>query len=370
MLSPADRKRLVPLLESLIPAIEDLTRGGLSTASEGTRQHLAASFQEASRLKLLRLGSALRVANQELGRFTSDDPTFSSKRLLLFLSHAWILAQGLLRALDRGDEAEWEVLTGAPSRRPLEWVEVVSLGVVKKVVPGAFCAFEFRLRVLESSDPALALGARTTWSCVFPLPPSRLAPETYLHTEQKQKFRPRVFLPGKRVRIEGASLSADQRGGPPRILLEPTSEVHEGAEFSDWETIASWDPRAALAEVRAHAPGPLDLEVEPTHELVLREWSLGDLEEREGRPVFPLESEGVECEVRCAPGEVDAHLIAELKKLGRAKKRPPLYTLAHYARCGIVLTPLAVLEKEGPRVLNISQDRAGAAELVRRLNLF
>lgn len=370
MLSRADQKRLVPLLESLIPAIEDLSRGGLSTASEGTRQHLAASFKEASRLKLLRLGSALRVANQELGRFTSDDPNFSSKRLLLFLSHAWILAQGMLRALTAGDEAAWEVLTGTSSRRPLEWVEVVSLGVVKKVVPGAFCAFEFRLRVLASSDEALQPGSRLTWSCVFPLPPSRLSPETYLHTEQKQKFRPRVLLPGKRVRIQDASLSADQRGGPARVLLDPQSTVHEGQPYEDWEAFATWDPAAALAEVRAHQPGPLDLEVEPTHELVLRDWSLGDPEERDGRTVFPLEAAGVECEVRCAPDDVDAHLIAELKKLARARRRPPLYTLAHYARCGIVLTPLSVFESEGPRVLNISQDRAGAAELVRRLNLF
>ena len=372
MLKAADERKLRPLLADLIRAVEGLALSGLTAASDATRQQLGASFQEASRLRLLRLGSALRVANEELGRFTAEEQDFSPKRLLLFLSHAWSLAHGLLRALDAGDQAAWERLAGTPSRRPLAWVEAVALGTVKKVVPGAFCAFEFRLRVVAASDQEAAPpGAALTWSCVFPLPKGVQAAETFLHTELPQKFRPRLLLDKKVVRFEDVALADDGRGGPGRILLGPDSRAHAGEAFEGWARFVRWDPAAALADLAAHQPTPLDLEVEPTHEVVLPEWRLTEAEPRDGRVTFELEAQGVTCEVGCPPGAEGEHLAGELRGLAEAPARPPLFALAHYARCRVVLRPLSLLEPAGPRELNLAPDAAkGAAELLRKLRPF
>ena len=98
-LSSADRKKLETMLDQLGKAVEDLLLTGLTTASETTRQTLQVAFQEASRLKLLRLGSTLRVANEELGRFTRNDADFSGRRFSFFLNRAWMLGKGLAHAL-------------------------------------------------------------------------------------------------------------------------------------------------------------------------------------------------------------------------------------------------------------------------------
>src|SRR5438128_9404241 len=104
-LPPAERKKLASLLDELGRAVEDLLLTGLTTASEATRQTLGVAFQEASRLRLLRLGSTLRGANDELGRFTRNEPEFSRKRLGFFLNRAWLLGKGIGRALKDDDDA-------------------------------------------------------------------------------------------------------------------------------------------------------------------------------------------------------------------------------------------------------------------------
>lgn len=94
MLNATDRSKLASLLDKLAGAVEELLLTGLTTASQSTRQTLDVSFREASRLRLLRLSSTLRVANEELGRFTRNESEFSSKRLSFFLNRAWLLARG------------------------------------------------------------------------------------------------------------------------------------------------------------------------------------------------------------------------------------------------------------------------------------
>src|ERR1700735_5377128 len=94
-----DRKKLTPLLEDLTTAIEDLLLTGLTTASEATRNTLNVSFQESSRLGLLRLGGTLRVACEELSRYTRNNAEFSSKRFSFFLNRAWLLSRGLSMAV-------------------------------------------------------------------------------------------------------------------------------------------------------------------------------------------------------------------------------------------------------------------------------
>src|SRR5213592_2221603 len=109
-LADADRRKLPALLDELARAVEELLLSGLTTASEATRQTLNVSFQEASRMRLLRLGSTLRVANEELGRFTRNEPDFSRKRMTFFLNRTWLLSHGLARALREKDEARLALL--------------------------------------------------------------------------------------------------------------------------------------------------------------------------------------------------------------------------------------------------------------------
>ena len=76
MLPPAaERPKLRAVLDQLAGAVEELLLSGLTTASEATRQTMNVAMQEAARFRLLRLGSALRVAMEELGRFTRQDPS-------------------------------------------------------------------------------------------------------------------------------------------------------------------------------------------------------------------------------------------------------------------------------------------------------
>ena len=88
-----ERPKLATVLGQLGGAVEELLLSGLTTASDATRQTLAAVLQEAARHRLLRLGSTLRTATEELGRFTSHDASFSRRRLTFFLGRAWLLSR-------------------------------------------------------------------------------------------------------------------------------------------------------------------------------------------------------------------------------------------------------------------------------------
>src|SRR5205809_5636974 len=153
---PTERPKLTALLAQLGAAVEELVLSGLTTASDAARQTLAAAMQEAARFRLLRLGSTLRTATEELARFTSHNASFSRRRLTFFLSRAWLLSRGLAHALQTADEKEYDRLTWSPPTQPVPKVEVVCLGVAKKVAAGAFVAFEFRLRALADAPPVTA----------------------------------------------------------------------------------------------------------------------------------------------------------------------------------------------------------------------
>src|SRR5947208_2783631 len=237
-LAAADRRKLGTSLDQLTRAVEELLLTGLTTASETTRQTLGVAFQEASRLRLLRLGSTLRSANEELGRYTRNEPEFSRKRLGFFLNRAWLLGKGLGRALQANDDAAFDRLLWMPANQPVDKLEVVTLGVAKKVAIGAFVAFEFRLRTIQrAADKSSSVGrianpsynrppgSRLVWSCVFPVKPGvEIPPEGFLHLPQKQKFTARLFLEGKSIFLEKVALSLDEHGGG-RISLTDASTV-------------------------------------------------------------------------------------------------------------------------------------------------
>ena len=65
MVAPGNNKALLSLLDELRGAVEELLNTGLTAASKSTVERVDVSFKEASRMRLLRLGSTLRIANDE-----------------------------------------------------------------------------------------------------------------------------------------------------------------------------------------------------------------------------------------------------------------------------------------------------------------
>jgi hypothetical protein len=367
-LADADRKKLPPLLDQLAGAVEDLLASGLTTASDATRQTLQIAFQEASRLRLLRLGSTLRVANDELGRFTRNQPDFSRKRLCFFLNRAWLLSRGLARALAEKDEAAWDRLLWMPASEPVDAVAIVTLGVGKKVATGAFVAFEFRLRTLAPAG-RLPAGQRLTWSCVFPIKPgSDIPAEGYLHLPQKQKFNPSIFLDKKVLIIAQAAVAVDEWGNG-RLSLGDASKVSVGDDFDDWERFLDWDGAAALKRIQAQQPGPLDLDIEMQEEVLLREWDLQDAADRDDSQwAYPLAAGPLVFDAVVSKSLEGQALRARLEEQRKKKKnRPPLFGLLHYEKCRLVLQPLTFFGKDGPEYLTISDESIDRAALLKAL---
>ena len=58
-MSPPPAKQLISLCDQLLAAVEELLLAGLTTASKSTIERIDVSFKEASRMRLLRLGSTL-----------------------------------------------------------------------------------------------------------------------------------------------------------------------------------------------------------------------------------------------------------------------------------------------------------------------
>ena len=357
---PAEREELAPLLDDLSRAVEDLALSGLAAASDTTRQTLAVSFKAASGRRLLRLGSTLRVAVEEIGRFANDDPLFSRRRFSFFLHRAWMLSRGMRHALAAEDEAQWDALTWQPGGRALERVEVVTLGVAKRVVPNAFAAFDFRMRALggEGVEP----GTPLLWSCVFPLRPGAEVPaDAYLHLPQKQGFVAADLIPGYAVEIANARLAEDGR-----LALTDDSKVERGKRFADWERFLGWSVEPALERLRAHVPGPFDLEIELAEEIVLGEWEVGAAEpsEREASEIFPVFSDQGEFH---APVSTDASADTLRKALvSRAGKRvdTPLFAVMHYEMCRLIVQPLTLFTSRGPEPLMLSKESFDAKALI------
>jgi hypothetical protein len=367
-LSQADHRKLTRLLEDLASAVEELLLTGLTTASQATRQKLDVAFREASRMRLLRLGSTLRVANEELGRYVRKDEQFSRHRLMFFLNRAWLLSHGLVRALRENDTAEFERLLWTPASQPLERVDVVTLGVAKRVARGAYCAFEFRLRAV-SDAPGIPAGHRLVWSSVFPVKPGvDIPPEGFLHLPQKQKFKASLFLEGKTMTIEKAAVALDDHGGG-RISLGDTSTVSPGEPFSDWKSLATWSPQAALDRLRGYQPTPLDLEVDLQEEAVLDGWEIGKPEARESdhRIAYPIRCGTIELDALVSTGDEAKPLRKYLDSAAKAKTRPPLFGLLHYEMCRLVVEPLSVFGEQGPKHLTISDEKVDRKALLQAL---
>jgi hypothetical protein len=361
------KKQLGLLLEELAKSVEELLMAGLTAASKSTVERLDVSFKEASRMKLLRLGSTLRIANEEIARFTAGSANFSARRLAFFLGRAWLLASAMRRAIDENDQEGLERLMAIPVAEPVEKLSVVTLGVSKRVVPGAFASFEFRLRSLADTG-SLAKGTPLIWSCVFPLRKDLDLPtEAFLHLPQKQKFKPSLLLEKKTIEITKCAV-AKQSGGAARLSLSDASTLTEGNVFEDWASFWQWDPRAAAERLETHRPTPMDLEIELQEEVFLADWDPGERREtEEGFDLLPIESRALTFEARLDRGPSGIPLRARLSKLSERKIRPSLYGVVHYESCRLIFQPLSALEKNEIEYLTVSQDKINQAELVRAM---
>ena len=369
MLPPMiERPKLAAVLAQLGGAVEELLLAGLTTASEATRQTLTAAMQEAARYRLLRLGSTLRTATEELGRFTSHDPAFSRKRLTFFLGRAWLLSRGLAHALQVADDKEYDRLTWSPPVQPLPIVEVVCLGVAKRVAAGAFVAFEFRFRVIAGGAP-VKVGQPLSWSFVFPLKPGlEIPPEGFLHLPQKQKFTPAILLDRKSVIIERANIVAEETGG--RLSLTDQSTVVAGDVYDKWDQFLDWSQETAALRIGQHTPGPLDLDTELQEEVVLKKYEIGEPGDGDvaGQTFFPITANKLNFSAIVgspAEGKTLGKNLLDLRKLKKAP--PPLFGLMHYERCRLVFQALAAFRPE-PDYLTISKENVNKAALLKAMS--
>jgi hypothetical protein len=368
-LSAADKQLLTRQLTDLSHAVEEMLLIGLTAATETTRQTLDVTFREASRMRLLRLASTLRAANEEIGRMIGGQAEFSGRRLSFFLNRSWLLSQGLLHALKAGDEAQFSRLLWMQPSRPVEKIDVVSLGVSKKVAQGSFCAFEFRLRRIPSGDGDTMTPLRLSWSCIFPLKADNEMPaEGFLKLPQKQKFKTDIFLEPRVLTMTNVMVAEDQSGGG-RVTLTDASTVSAGETFTDWSRFLSWSATPLLHRVQKHETSPLDLEVELQDEIVLIDWSVDAKldKDREGQSVYPVQSGAMQFEAIASAGSDGTTLRQQLEAFNAARQRPPLFGLLHFERARFILQPLSTIAASGPQFLTISTEAVDSKTLLKSL---
>jgi hypothetical protein len=366
-MTPAETAQLSSLLDQLRGAVEELLLAGLTTASKSTVERIDVSFKEASRMRLLRLGSTLRIANEEISRFTTGSTQFSSRRLAFFLGRAWLLATGMRQAIDANDSTALDRLMAVPATQPIATLKLVTLGVSKRVVPRAFASFDFRLRAVEASAP-VELGEPIIWSCVFPMRKDLDLPaEAFLHLPQKQKFKPSILLEKKVVEVSRAAVSR-QTGSATRLMLSDASEMKTTDAFDDWQPMWKWDLKTAAARLEQYRPTPLDLEVELQEEVFLDAWQSHELKSTEdGYDLLPIDSGPLTFFARLDRGPSGVPLHAVMTKLAESKRKPPLFGIAHYESCQIIFQPLTALGKDGPEYLTVAKDKISQAELVKAM---
>jgi hypothetical protein len=366
-----DARKLVPVLEELAGLIEGLIDAGMTTASSATKAKLDATFQEASRLRLLRLAAALRYINDECGRFLAESPQFSPRRLAFFANRAWLIARGLQGALARDDRAALARLLWTATPTPVKQLTVGVLGVQKRGLLDGSAAFEFRMRALADA-PGIPRGTRLLWSCVFGARP-KVPPEAFLHLPQPQKFLPRILLEPTEIVITDAAVALDDTGAG-RIMLGPKSTVTAGGKLKPRALAGflAWDPAVAAARVRAHPISPLDLEVELHEEIALDDYELRapiDSAHRPEQVVYPLAAGGRAFDAIAPAGPEGEALREALDGLRKkTQARPLLFGVMHYEWGRLVFQPLAAIDAGGPRHLMIPSDKIDLAGLMKTLD--
>lgn len=362
-----DKTALVPVLEELARTIEGLVGSGMTTASAATKHKLDASFQEASRLKLLRLAMSLRYVSDECGRFIADSEHFSARRLAFFLNRTWLIGCGLLDAIAKDDRAALARLLLTSPVVPVKAMKVAVVGVQKRALLDGSASFEFRLRTLADVE-GVPRGAKLVWSCVFGARKSVPA-EAFLHLPQPQKFAPRILLEPTEILITDAAVTLDDSGYG-RVMLGPRSTIAPGAAQQAVAELVQFDRKRAVDRIRRHRTSPLDLEVELQEDLVLRDWSAGTpatSQYKKEQTIFPITAGPLRLDAIVSNGPDGEELMTAMRSFQRAK-RPPLYGLLHYEMGRMLFQPLTAFADDGPRHLMISRDKIDLASLMKTLD--
>lgn len=387
----AEATRLRGLLRGLGDELERLLTGGMTTATDATRQTLDTVFREASQRGLSRLGSTVRILGQEVGRYLAHDEAFSGSRLTLFLGRTWVLVGGLRAALERGDEATFSSLAAFAHRsEPVERLRAVTVGVAKKVITGLVCIFDFRLRRLDDDG---RLGEGLSLTEMFPLAKERrsLPPEALLELRRPQKYKPSALLGGEVLTFHRALLTSTSTGTRLSWPREAEgSKVEVGEPFEGWGELARWDLAAARERVRGHEIDPLELPVELQEEVVLESWRVDaavSKQAEEQRQVWPVRTQGLSMRAVASSHDDGAALRANLERLRKGQRpqgpgpgakatktqaTPPagrLFGLLHYETCALELQPLSLLTERGPIHLTISAEGIDRKALLRSLDL-
>jgi len=254
--------RLRVVLAEVVESTEMLMLSGLTSVSPTITNTFQNAFEHAAKCQQLRLSSNLRLVNQELKRFFADDDRFSEKRLALFLNRCWQMSRQFARVDNDG--------TDPPEAKTIEVAElkVAIQGVIKKTVPGLFCALEFRLRATDEviSKPLL-------WSCVLATPEnSRITPESLLGLDQPQNFKPDIFL-NSTVSLRNIGLQEDDT--VVRIQLDKASEVlADDLPLASIESPQGKSLASVVESLKLREPTPLDLETQPQYEVYLDNWRI------------------------------------------------------------------------------------------------
>lgn len=362
-LPQAEIDKLLPVLQALGKALEDLVQAGLVTASSATKEKIELCFKEASRLKLGRVAASLRYANEEIQRYLDGAPTFSAKRLALFLNRSWILARGLDRALrEKSDVALARLLlTAVP--RVVDSVTVVCVGVRKRVPQGvAVCAFDFHCRVV--SGGGVDVGAPLIWSHIVARKDPNIQPEALLHLELKpQGLKPVELMTRHAFTFTSCALTDDGRGGV-RLTFSPETRVQKGAPTTG-RAVALSDRHALARRYQAHSPSPLDLEVELADEVCVAlkrvaapaaRGDKADVDVAAAVVAFGAGDDAVDIEVDIpvARTEEAKELRGMLRQWVERPPQAPVFGVLHVDHCRMVFVPLSIVDDAGPRPVMVS----------------
>ena len=250
--------------------------------------------------------------------------------------------------------------------RSVPTLDLIGAGVSKRVVPGAFAAFEFRLRVLRDGD--LPSGTPLVWSAVYPLRTDVDVPsEAYLQFAQAQGFKPTALLPGLAVRVTHAQIADASR-----LTLAKESKVEPLTLKSppDWSHMLRFDASRALERVSQQSPSPFDLEVELQEEVGLEGFTVGTPEtlDREQQLRYPIDGPDGLYHATVGTGPEDEGLRKHLDQW--AKKKPQkglLYGLLHYEMCRFAFQPLTYFGARGPVALQLRDLAFDPTALVKAL---
>lgn len=355
--------RLKVVLTEVVNTVESLMDSGLSSASPSITDQFQLAFEQAAKCRQLRLGSNLRLVNEELKRFFKDDTHFSERRLALFLNRCWQMSRQVIAGSEASSPVDAE-----RHNEVCDEISVVIQGVLKKTVPGVFCALEFRLRRSDGK----AYSKPLLWSCLLATADNlNVKPESLLALDQPQKFKPSVFLQSTVV-MKNVRLVEDDSAF--RLQLGAESEVVAGdTDISAPDDTGQWGLDRVASAMESFQPTPLDLEIQPQFEVYLDNWSVDEELTHtalDGKVLFQLSSNGKRMYL-CVDSGDDGVAQLQFCRERLKRKRPSrglLFGLMHYEQGLILIQPLTLWKRgQSPGHLMITDDKTDYAALLKIL---